>query len=169
MRNGSPTYWQLRMRSPNTLERGGLSDGLVFDAVRVRLIEIGGSGQGDRSGGARLGARCALAGRRRDAQPSRAPLLRHRPRDRRCHRRTRPPAARRSSASVARSHRRLNLIGPDERPRTLAKEQRFLLADQRSLLSRLLSNDDESGGDMGCEYHLAGRLMSARVGAGDPA
>jgi uncharacterized protein with HEPN domain len=25
------------------LERGGLSDGLVFDAVRVRLIEIGGA------------------------------------------------------------------------------------------------------------------------------
>ena len=40
MRNGSQTCSRLRTRSLTHLERGSLTDGLVFDAVRVRMSEI---------------------------------------------------------------------------------------------------------------------------------
>ncbi len=41
MRNGSPTCWQLRMRSPNTWSGAVSPTGSCSNAVRVRLIEIG--------------------------------------------------------------------------------------------------------------------------------
>jgi uncharacterized protein with HEPN domain len=59
------------------LTRGGLDDGLVYDAVRVRLIEIGEAVKGDHAGTARSTAPRPLAGHRPDARSPRASLLRH--------------------------------------------------------------------------------------------
>ena len=51
------------------LERGGLDDGLVFDAVRVRLIEIGEAVKDIDPDLLASRARHPVAGRRRDAGP----------------------------------------------------------------------------------------------------
>ena len=58
------------------LKRGDLGDGLIFDAVRVRLIEIGEAVKGI-TRASRRRSRDPVAGRRWHAGSTRPPLLRH--------------------------------------------------------------------------------------------
>jgi len=84
------------------LERGGLGDGLVFDAVRVRLIEIGEASERHRPGAAGLRGRDPMARRGWDAGPPRPPVLRHDPLDR--------PGDGRGGPATARRRRQLDAV-----------------------------------------------------------
>ena len=63
------------------LQRGDLSDGLIFDAVRIRLLEIGEAVKALPDDLLATPAIDPVAADRPHARPPRPPLLRHRPRD----------------------------------------------------------------------------------------
>lgn len=87
------------------LQRGDLHDGLVFDAVRVRLTEIGEAVEALPGDLLTTEAGLPWAQIAGNARPGRPSLPRHLPRHPRCHRRRRPPPARSSDPPSPPTHR----------------------------------------------------------------